>query len=63
MRFGGFRLFLLRFVWGWQVFGVFEAFVFEPENVQVGFVSLHQLGVCEGFEAFCWFAVVAVLGL
>jgi len=46
---------------GWEVFCVFEAFVFEPENIQVSLVSLGQLGVGEGFEVVCWFAVVAVL--
>jgi hypothetical protein len=38
---------------------VSQAFVFEPEYVQICFVALHKFVVCVYFEAFGFFAVMA----
>lgn len=40
---------------------VFQAFIFQPEDVQVYLVSLEQVLVGKGLEALCLFAFVTVL--
>jgi len=44
----------------WKVSAFFQAIVFQPEKVQVHFVTLEQFFVRECFEAFAFFAFVAV---
>ena len=44
-----------------QVGRVFEAIVFEPEDVQVDFVPIEELLVCEAPEPFRLFAVMPVI--
>ena len=49
------------YVRGWQISGVLQAVILEPEDVQVYFVPLEKVFVREAFEAFDLFACVAVL--
>src|SRR6266516_706831 len=44
-----------------EIGAVFEAFVFEPEDVKVEFVALGSFFVGEAFEALGLFSLVAVL--
>jgi hypothetical protein len=44
-----------------EVGAVFEAFVFEPEDVEVQFVALGYLFVSEALEALGFLSLVAVL--
>ena len=48
---------------GWEVFGVFQGFVFEPEDVEVGFVAGDEFVVGKGFPAvdFLGFAAFAAV--
>ena len=58
--------FLGQDFWGWEVFGVFQGFVFEPEDIKVGFVTGNEFVVGEGFPAvnlFRFAAFAAVFGL
>jgi hypothetical protein len=48
---------------GGEIGGVFEAVVFEPEDVEVGFVALDQVLVGEGLEAVGFFAFVTIFGM
>lgn len=48
-------------VWGGKACRVLEALVFEPEYIEVYFVSLHEFFIRENVEALGFFAVVAVL--
>ena len=50
-------------VGGGEIGGVFQAVVFEPEDVQAGFVALDQVVVGEGVEALGLLALVAILGV
>ena len=43
--------------------GVFEGFVFEPEDVEVDLVAFGEVVVGEALEAFALGALVAVLGV
>lgn len=45
---------------GGEIGGVFEAVVFEPKDVEVGFVALDQVLVGERLEAVGLFALVAI---
>jgi hypothetical protein len=63
---GGFQIggdFLGDDFGGGQVGGFFQGVVFQPEDVEVHFVALHQFVVGEAFEALAVFAVVAVFGI
>ena len=45
----------------WEIGGVFEGFVLEPENIEVRLIAFGQLIIGEGLEALALLAVVAVL--
>ncbi len=47
----------------WQIGRVFQAVVFEPEDVEAGLVPLHQFVIGEGMEPLRLFSLVSVLGL
>lgn len=36
----------------WKIFGVFKAFIFEPENVKIDFIPLNEFFVSEAVKAF-----------
>ena len=46
-----------------KIGGVFEGFVFEPEDVEVDLVAFDEVVVGEALEAFALCALVAVLGV
>ena len=48
-------------VWIGQIGGIFQAIVFQPEDIQTDFVAFDQVFVVEDVESFRFFAVVAVL--
>ncbi len=48
---------------GGKIGGVFEGFVFEPEDVEVDLVAFDEVVVGEALEAFAFGALVAVLGV
>ena len=51
------------YVGGGEIGGVLEAIVFQPENVQAGFVAFDQIVVSEGVEALGFLALVAIFGM
>ena len=48
---------------GWQVVGVFEAFVAQPEKVEAELVAFEQVFVAEGVETLAFLALVTVFGV
>lgn len=54
------RDFLGDDLWRGKVCGVFQALVFEPEDVEADLIALHQLVVGEDLEAFRLLTLVAV---
>src|SRR5712692_2927946 len=48
---------------GWQVVGVFEAFVTQPEEIEAQLIAFEQVIVAEGVETLVFLALVAVLGV
>lgn len=43
-----------------KIGGIFEALVFEPEDIEVRLVALHEVFIGEGLKTFGLFAFVAV---
>ncbi len=48
---------------GWEVVGVFEAFVAQPEEVEAELVAFEQFVVAEGVETLALLALVVVFGV
>jgi hypothetical protein len=49
------------YIGGWQIGSVFQAIVFEPEDVQAGFIAFDQLVIREGVKALGLLALVTIL--
>src|SRR5206468_9877398 len=44
-----------------QICGIFEAVVFQPEDIQTYFIALHQFIVIEDFEALAFMLLVTIV--
>ena len=52
--------FLRQYFWCGQVFSVFQGFILEPEDVEVGFVAGDEFVVSEEFPTFDFFWIRGV---